>query len=69
MQYYLCPRCQFRVAATKKVCHTCGFDISTLKSAEADQAAAGKAPKSMFWSKIFGQDRNKETTTEKPALS
>ncbi|HEY9715027.1 MAG TPA: hypothetical protein V6C72_16275 [Chroococcales cyanobacterium] len=58
------------MSATKKVCPTCGFDISTLKSAADDSAPAGKAPKTMFWSKFLPQaDRGKDSGAEKPALS
>ena len=69
-QYYLCPRCKFRVVATKKVCSTCGFDITTLNSTRGtdEDAASGKAPK-MFWSKFLGfSSREKDTGKEKPAL-
>lgn len=71
MQYYLCPRCQFRIAANKKVCTTCGFNLAALKNAAPSEDVSetgSKAPKTAFWSKYLGQQSNKESAQEKPAL-
>ncbi len=71
MQYYLCPRCQFRIAANKHVCTTCGFNMSSLKNTSAveEQTSPVKMPKTAFWSKYLGiQPANKEPAQEKPAL-
>lgn len=67
MQYYLCPRCKFHVPAKKNVCTTCGFDMLSLKTAQADQDAA-KPTKTSVWQRMFGAEKSKETTSEKPAL-
>lgn len=72
MQYYLCPRCQFRVAANKQVCTTCGFNIASLKNNQAavvEQAPVTKVAKNGFFSKFMGaQPSTKEPREEKPAL-
>lgn len=71
MQYYLCPRCQFRIAANKQRCNTCGFNMASLKSSAPaeEQAPTGNLPKTAFWSKFGMQPANKEKAQEKPALS
>ncbi len=66
MQYYLCPRCKFHVPAKKSVCTTCGFDMVPLKNA---QAKADDQPKANFLNKLFGGEKPKEQTQEKPVLS
>jgi hypothetical protein len=72
MQYYLCPRCKFRVAQNKHVCHTCGLNIASLNSTaggEQDTANAKPVTKNV-WAKVLGLDgRRKESAQEKPALS
>lgn len=70
MQYYLCPRCQFRIAAKKNVCTTCGFNLASLKTSaplEDAETTPAKLPKTAFWSKYLGQS-NKDPAQEKPAL-
>ena len=67
MQYYLCPRCQFRVPAKKNVCTTCGFDITPLKNAQPDQQTDKSRP--TIWSRLVGGGKQKEQPSqEKPAL-
>lgn len=70
MQYYLCPRCQFRIAANKQRCNTCGFNMASLKTAAPaeEQTQPSKMPKTAFWSKFGMQSTNKEPAQEKPAL-
>jgi hypothetical protein len=71
MQYYLCPRCQFRIAANKHVCATCGLNIASQKSTASGAENNGdqKASKSNLFSKFLKMDRRpKEATQEKPAL-
>ena len=67
MQYYLCPRCKFHVAEKKNLCPTCGFDMLSLKmaQAEADKQASAKPS---VWTKLFSADK-KESAKEKPAMS
>jgi predicted amidophosphoribosyltransferase len=64
MQYYLCPRCQFRVAENKKVCSTCGFNFASLKHGQssAEEPSAAPKTKTALWSKVLGLSK------EKPAL-
>jgi ribosomal protein L40E len=66
MQYYLCPRCQFRVPAKKNACTTCGYDMLPLKTAAAQQNE-NKSVKTSIWSRMLGD--KKEQGKEKPALS
>jgi hypothetical protein len=70
MQYYLCPRCQFKIAAKKNVCTTCGFNMSSLKSSAPveEQSTPSTMPKTAFWSKYIGIQPAKEPSQEKPAL-
>lgn len=71
MQYYLCPRCQFKIAANKHVCATCGLNIASQRSTagSAENTVEQKAPKSNVFSKFLKMDRRpKEATQEKPAL-
>lgn len=72
MQYYLCPRCKFRIAQNKHVCQTCGLNIAAYNSTVGgDQSAQpSKAPSKNVWAKVLGLDgRQKESGQEKPALS
>jgi hypothetical protein len=68
MSYYLCPRCQFQVAAKKNVCTTCGFDMLALKNAQP-KAGDEQNAKPSVWERMFGSDKRKEAGSEKPALS
>ena len=73
MQYFLCPRCQFRVPATKHTCQTCGFKIPTASSTKGGTTAGDNAVKlTNPFAKLLGFTGNakqKETGSEKPALS
>jgi len=76
MNYYLCPRCKFRIASTKYVCSTCGFKVPPVHhdtKSEADERAPVAVVKVSFLSKLFNLDasRNKvvETPADKPLLS
>jgi len=67
MHYYLCPRCQFRIAENKKVCPTCGFNFASMKNSQSspEEHSAPKT-KTALWSKVLGL--SKESGKEKPAL-
>ncbi|HEY9777871.1 MAG TPA: hypothetical protein V6C81_29185 [Planktothrix sp.] len=68
MQYYLCPRCQFRVPAKRNACTTCGFDLTPLKNAKVDQEE--KPSRASMLLKLIGGNKQKEQPSqEKPALS
>jgi hypothetical protein len=72
MQYYLCPRCNFRVAQNKHVCQTCGLNITAYNSTIASEqdAAPSKPASKNVWARVLGLDgRRKDGGQEKPALS
>jgi hypothetical protein len=63
MLYQICPKCNFRLQATKHICSTCGHVLHNKKSEAAaspvDTSAATEQPvaeKSMrsFWKSLFG---------------
>jgi hypothetical protein len=72
MQYYLCPRCKFKIAANKHVCTTCGLNVSAYNSTvggeQTDKDA--KPAKSNVWARMMRLDSrpSKESGQEKPAL-
>jgi DNA-directed RNA polymerase subunit RPC12/RpoP len=73
MNYYLCPRCKFRIASSKYICSTCGFKVlpaSDTKSGVSDDSH--KAAKPNLLGKIFNveQRANKpsDSAAEKPVL-
>lgn len=68
MQYYLCPRCQFKVSARKYVCATCGYNMAVAKE-KAEETELPANSRGNVWSRFLGLERRKESTTEKPALS
>ncbi len=72
MQYFLCPRCQFRVPANKHICQTCGNKIvsSTPANSGADNSVEKKALVNPF-AKLLGfnnESKSKDGSQEKPAL-
>jgi predicted amidophosphoribosyltransferase len=72
MQYFLCPRCQFRVPANKHICQTCGnkFVSSAPANSGADNSVEKKALVNPF-AKLLGfnnQSKQKDSSQEKPAL-
>lgn len=72
MQYYLCPRCKFRVAQNKHVCNTCGLNIAAYNSTiGGDQGSEQTKPasKNPFAKMLRFEGRQKESGQEKPALS
>jgi DNA-directed RNA polymerase subunit RPC12/RpoP len=73
MNYYLCPRCKFRVASSKYICSTCGFKVppaSDTKSGVSD--IPQKVAKSSFIGKLFNAEqrpnKSSDSTAEKPVL-
>jgi predicted amidophosphoribosyltransferase len=68
MQYYLCPRCKFHVPGKKNACTTCGYDMLSLKQAQA-RAEANPPVKTSIFERMFGSSKKNESATEKPALS
>jgi DNA-directed RNA polymerase subunit RPC12/RpoP len=76
MNYYLCPRCHFKVSATKYICSTCGFKVppanDTKNRAVAENESKASVKPNLFL-RLFGSNgatqNQKETAAEKPALS
>lgn len=76
MNYYLCPRCQFRVAANAHICKICGYvapAVSTSRDGKDANASFKETSKARSWTRFLGLDsanaQPKETGKEKPALS
>jgi hypothetical protein len=72
MQYYLCPRCNFRVAQNKHVCQTCGLNVNAYNSTIANEqdATVSKPASKNVWARVLGLDgRRTDGGHEKPALS
>jgi hypothetical protein len=75
MQYFLCPRCQFKVPANKHLCQTCGYQVpSAATNSGASPASAFSASRAVKSTNPFAKllrlqsDENKEPSQEKPAL-
>ena len=75
MQYFLCPRCQFKVPANKHLCQTCGYQVpSAATNGGASSASASAASRSVKSTNPFAKllrlqsDDNNETSQENPAL-
>ncbi len=71
MQYFLCPRCQFKVQANKHICQTCGNKFAP--AAPASGGTGGAAPRAIVnpfakLLKLDNQSKQKEAAQEKPAL-
>jgi predicted amidophosphoribosyltransferase len=62
MLYQICPRCQFRLQATKHICSTCGQSLQGKKpeahetTEHTDDTAKQGEEKSArsFWKSLFG---------------
>ena len=71
MQYFLCPRCQFRVPANKHICQTCGKKFAP--AAPASGGTTGTASRAIVnpfarLLKLDSQSKQKDSSQEKPAL-
>ena len=73
MQYFLCPRCQFRVAANKHSCSTCGYKMPSTSAASGGTNGAERTTTlTNPFAKLLGfagGDKQKETGSEKPVLN
>ena len=73
MHYYLCPRCNFKIAGKKRLCTTCGYRMPKPDSTDDSASGAKNAKRGSIFSRFFGvnSDDNKQTEggQEKPALS
>jgi uncharacterized Zn finger protein (UPF0148 family) len=63
MLYQICPKCHFRLQATKHICSTCGHVLQNKKSeavasvdapAEQSQQAGEEKSTRSFWKSLFG---------------
>lgn len=74
MHYYLCPRCNFKIAEKKRLCTTCGYRIPKPESVDQSESASGTgaAKRSNILSRFFGvraeENKSGESGQEKPAL-
>ena len=72
MQYFLCPRCQFKVPANKHICQTCGYSVPSAKPVQAeaggatDGATDGSKVRNL--SKLFGFNSAKQKDAQREAL-
>lgn len=73
MHYYLCPRCNFKIAEKKRLCTTCGFRIPKPEAVDDGVSGVQSSKRGSFFSRFFGmrpEDNNSaESGKEKPALS
>lgn len=72
MQYFLCPRCQFKVPATKHMCQTCGYTLPAASATGGGGKTAERGKLANPFAKMLGINnsaKQQETTQEKPALS
>jgi len=72
MLYQICPKCNFRLQATRHICGTCGHVVNAKKSAETQAEPAPTpltAQPASFWKSLFGDNRPAASDRhEEPAL-
>lgn len=68
MQYFLCPRCQFKVPANKHICQTCGYKVPTSKPAQGEANGTDNGTKARSFSKLFGFNAAKPKDAQQEAL-
>ncbi|MBX9668858.1 MAG: hypothetical protein K2X93_14630 [Candidatus Obscuribacterales bacterium] len=69
MQYFLCPRCSFKVPGNRRSCHTCGYEVPkavTNISSDTDEKSVSR--KANVWAKVLGFSQQEGKPDEKPAL-
>ncbi len=76
MNYYLCPRCKFKIASNKHLCTTCGYKIPSNNGTKVggNDASAKETTKSAFLGRLFNNiekanAKKADTTKEAPASS
>jgi hypothetical protein len=74
MNYYLCPRCKFRIASNKHLCTTCGFKIPSDNGTKsgAKEVSPKETTKSAFLGRLFNNiekasEKKADTAKDKPA--
>lgn len=69
MQYFLCPRCNFRVPGNRRTCHTCGYEVpKAAASTSIEEEPKTLNKKSSAWAKVFGFNQQEAKRDENPAL-
>jgi hypothetical protein len=69
MQYFLCPRCNFKVPGNRRTCHTCGYEVpKSAASAPAEEESKSLNRKGNVWAKVLGFSQNDAKRDENPAL-
>ncbi len=72
MQYFLCPRCSFKVPGNRRSCHTCGYEVpKAVTNVSTDNTGSGEkslSKKSNVWAKVLGFSQQEGKPDEKPAL-
>jgi hypothetical protein len=69
MQYFLCPRCNFKVPGNRRSCNTCGYEVPKAAGSsvvEEDSKTLNK--KSAVWSKFLGFSQQDQKRDKNPAL-
>lgn len=70
MQYFLCPRCNFKVPGNRRTCHTCGYEVpKTASSAPLEEENGKNLKKGSVWAKFLGFSQSDSKRDENPALS
>jgi DNA-directed RNA polymerase subunit RPC12/RpoP len=74
MNYYLCPRCKFKIASNKYLCTTCGFKIPSSSGTKSGgkEASPKESTKQAFLGRLFNNlekanGKKTDTAQEKPA--
>lgn len=70
MQYFLCPRCNFKVPGNRRSCTTCGYEVPKAAPSntvvEEDSKTLNR--KTSVWSKVLGFNQQEAKRDENPAL-
>lgn len=69
MQYFLCPRCNFKVPGNRRSCTTCGYEVpKAAGNASVQEDTQALTKKSSVWSKFLGFSQADAKRDENPAL-
>jgi len=72
MQYFLCPRCKFKVPTNRRVCQTCGYELPKTAPSVSESETGSVSKKGSVWARVLGYSQQGGKTAEaheKPALS
>ncbi len=70
MQYFLCPRCNFKVPGNRRSCNTCGYEVPKAagNAHVEEQSSPVLNKKTAVWSKFLGFSQQDSKRDENPAL-